>query len=402
MKKIVFFIMAVAAMLLSACSTSETATVAVGNVSNSECGAVTRAAIMSHPKIKMTRRGSNIDFELPCYVNCGMAENGIKVEPEWTDGRLNVILKPEKTFNSDIGSMCTCQVTVYFTAYDIEDDSFVLTVDGKNSLKVDLAGHGVVYIDEGTGDMAYEEGFSYQPELTEFMFVKKDIPACIGVIPENRFIIYRHDTSTHFMADGYFVPCSLTQLSAELDREDDGTLVLRYVTDVGEIDGRATDCNQQAYIRAHIENTPDEEIHLKVNPHKAMVKGEDGVEREETEYDFDGIIKKNGEVETEKILGYVDNPVLGKVPIVPVDMQSLPDWLKKKMQEMDSLPAELGGYAVFRGSYIFEPIYYIYSPLSSCIACEMYEENGEDFMYGKDAEQKVNEVRLWRCIYSTK
>lgn len=397
MKKIVIFIMAVAAMLLSACSTSETATVAVGNVSNSECGAVTRAAIMSHPKIKMTRRGSNIDFELPCYVNCGWVENGIKVEPEWTDGRLNVILKPEKTFNSDIGSMCTCQVTVYFTAYDIEDDSFVLTIDGKNSLKVDLAGHGVVYIDQGTGDMAYEEGFSYQPELTGFNFTKKDKP--VGIIPENSFIAQRHGTCTQFLADGYFVPCSLTQLSVELDREDDGTLVLRYVTDVGEIDGRATDCNQQAYIRAHIENTPDEEIHLKVNPHKAMVKGEDGVEREETEYDFDGIIKKDGKVETEKILGYVDNPVLGKVPVVPVDMQSLPDWLKKKMQEMDSQKLE---YAVFRGSYIFEPIYYIYSPLSSCIACEMYEENGEDFMYGKDAEQKVNEVRLWRCIYSTK
>lgn len=401
MKQISFFLLAVAAMLLSACSTSETATVGVGNVSNSECGAVTRAAIMSHPKIKMTRRGNNIDFELPCNVNCGMAENGIKVEPEWTDGRLNVILKPEKTFNSDIGSMCTCQVTVYFTVYDIEDDSFVLAFNGKN-YKVDFDGHSVVYIDEVTGDTAYEEYFIYRPELTGFRFDKEDIPACIGVIPENRFIIYRHDTSTHFIADGYFVPCSLTQLSAELDREDDGTLVLRYVTDVGEIDGRATDCNQQAYIRAHIENTPDEEIHLKVNPHKAMVKGEDGVEREETEYDFDGIIKKNGKVETEKILGYVDNPVLGKVPIVPVDMQSLPDWLKKKMQEMDSLPAELGGYAVFRGSYIFEPVYYIYSPLSSCIACEMYEENGEDFMYGKDAEQKVNEVRLWRCIYSTK
>lgn len=399
MKQISFFLLAVAAMLLSACSTSETATVGVGNVSNSECGAVTRAAIMSHPKIKMTRRGSNIDFELPCYVNCGWVENGIKVEPEWTDGRLNVILKPEKTFNSDIGSMCTCQVTVYFTAYDIEDDSFVLTIDGKNSLKVDLAGHGVVYIDQGTGDMAYEEGFSYQPELTGFNFTKKDIPACIGVIPENRFIIYRHDTSTHFMADGYFVPCSLTQLSVELDREDDGTLVLRYVTDVGEIDGRATDCNQQAYIFATIENTPDEEIHLKVNPHKAMVKGEDGVEREETEYDFYGIIKKNGKVETEKILGYVDNPVLGKVPIVPVDMQSLPDWLKKKMQEMDSQKLE---YTVFRGGFMIDPIYYIYSPMFSCIACEMYEENGEDFMYGKDAEQKVNEVRLWRCIYSTK
>ena len=401
MKQISFFLLAVAAMLLSACSTSETATVGVGNVSNSECGAVTRAAIMSHPKIKMTRRGNNIDFELPCNVNCGMAENGIKVEPEWTDGRLNVILKPEKTFNSDIGSMCTCQVTVYFTVYDIEDDSFVLAFNGKN-YKVDFDGHSVVYIDEVTGDTAYEEYFIYRPELTEFRFVKKDIPACIGVIPENRFIIYRYDTSTHFMADGYFVPCSLTQLSVELDREDDGTLVLRYVTDVGEIDGRATDCNQQAYIRAHIENTPDEEIHLKVNPHKAIVKDEDGVEREETEYDFDGIIKKNGKVETEKILGYVDNPVLGKVPIVPLDMQSLPDWLKKKMQEMDSLPAELGGYAVFRGSYIFEPVYYIYSPLSSCIACEMYKENGEDFMYGKDAEQKVNEVRLWRCIYSTK
>ena len=397
MKKIVIFIMAVAAMLLSACSTSETATVAVGNVSNSECGAVTRAAIMSHPKIKMTRRGNNIDFELPCKVNCGMAENGIKVEPEWTDGRLNVILKPEKTFNSDIGSLCTCQVTVYFTAYDIEDDSFVLTIDGKNSLKVDLAGHGVVYIDQGTGDMAYEEGFSYQPELTGFNFTKKDKP--VGIIPENSFIAQRHGTCTQFLADGYFVPCSLTQLSAELDREDDGTLVLRYVTDAGEIDGRATDCNQQAYIRAHIENTPDEEIHLKVNPHKAMVKGEDGVEHEETEYDFDGIIKKNGEVETEKILGYVDNPVLGKVPIVPVDMQSLPDWLKKKMQEMDSQKLE---YAVFRGGFMIDPIYYIYSPVSSCIACEMYEENGEDFMYGKDAEQKVNEVRLWRCIYSTK
>lgn len=401
MKQISFFLLAVAAMLLSACSTSETATVGVGNVSNSECGAVTRAAIMSHPKIKMTRRGNNIDFELPCKVNCGMAENGVKVEPEWTEGRLNVVLKPEKTFNSDIGSLCTCQVTVYFTVYDIEDDSFVLTFNGKN-YKVDFDGHSVVYIDEVTGDTAYEEYFIYRPELTEFRFDKKDIPACIGVIPENRFIIYRYDTSTHFMADGYFVPCSLTQLSVELDREDDGTLVLRYVTDVGEIDGRATDCNQQAYIRAHIENTPDEEIHLKVNPHKAMVKGEDGVEREETEYDFDGIIKKNGEVETEKILGYVDNPLLGKVPIVPVDMQSLPDWLKKKMQEMDSLSAELGGYAVFRGSYLFEPIYYIYSPLSSCIACEMYDERGELFEYGEDAEQKINKVRLWRCIYSTK
>ena len=399
MKKIMIFMTVVAAMLLSACSTSETATVAVGNVSNSECGAVTRAAIMSHPKIKMTRRGSNIDFELPCYVNCGWVENGIKVEPEWTDGRLNVILKPEKTFNSDIGSMCTCQVTVYFTAYDIEDDSFVLTVDGKNSLKVDLAGHGVVYIDQGTGDMAYEEGFSYQPELTGFNFTKKDKP--VGIIPENSFIAQRHGTCTQFLADGYFVPCSLTQLSAELDREDDGTLVLRYVTDAGEIDGRATDCNQWAYIFATIENTPDEEIHLKVNPHKAMVKGEDGVEREETEYDFDGIIKKNGEVETEKILGYVDNPVLGKVPIVPVDMQSLPDWLKKKMQEMDSQKLE---YAVFRGMILqVDPIYYIYSPLSSCLACEMYDERGDDYDYWiKDAKQKVDKVKSWRCIYSTK
>ena len=399
MKQICFFLITVATMLLSACSTSETATVAVGNVSNSECGAVTRAAIMSHPKIKMTRRGSNIDFELPCKVNCGMAENGIKVEPEWTEERLNVAVKPAKTFNSDIGTTCTCQVTVYFTAYDIEDDSFVLAFNGKN-YKVDFDGHSVVYIDEVTGDTAYEEYFIYRPELTGFRFDKEDIT--IGYIPENRFLVDRHGTYTYFIAFDYFVPCSLTQLSAELDREDDGTLVLRYVTDVGEIDGRATGCNQRAHIRAHIENTPDEEIHLKVNPHKAMVKGEDGVEREETEYDFDGIIKKNGKVETEKILGYVDNPVLGKVPIVPVDMQSLPDWLKKKMQEMDSLPAELGGYAVFRGSYIFEPVYYIYSPLSSCIACEMYEENGEDFMYGKDAEQKVNEVRLWRCIYSTK
>jgi len=399
MKKIMIFMTVVAAMLLSACSTSETATVAVGNVSNSECGAVTRAAIMSHPKIKMTRRGSNIDFELPCYVNCGWVENGIKVEPEWTDGRLNVILKPEKTFNSDIGSMCTCQVTVYFTAYDIEDDSFVLTVDGKNSLKVDLAGHGVVYIDQGTGDMAYEEGFSYQPELTGFNFTKKDKP--VGIIPENSFIAQRHGTCTQFLADGYFVPCSLTQLSAELDREDDGTLVLRYVTDVGEIDGRATDCNQWAYIFATIENTPDEEIHLKVNPHKAMVKGEDGVEHEETEYDFDGIIKKDGKVETEKILGYVDNPVLGKVPVVPVDMQSLPDWLKKKMQEMDSQKLE---YAVFRGMILqVDPIYYIYSPLSSCLACEMYDERGDDYDYWiKDAKQKVDKVKSWRCIYSTK
>ena len=401
MKQISFFLMAVAAMLLSACSTSETATVGVGNVSNSECGAVSRASIMSNPKIKMTRRGNNIDFELPCNVNCGMAENGIKVEPEWTDGRLNVILKPEKTFNSDIGSMCTCQVTVYFTVYDIEDDSFVLAFNGKN-YKVDFDGHSVVYIDEVTGDTAYEEYFIYRPELTEFRFDKEDIT--IGYIPENRFLVDRHGTYTYFIAFDYFVPCSLTQLSAELDREDDGTLVLRYVTDVGEIDGRATGCNQRAHIRAHIENTPDEEIHLKVNPHKAMVKGEDGVEREETEYDFDGIIKKNGKVETEKILGYVDNPVLGKVPIVPVDMQSLPDWLKKKMQEMDSLPAELGGYAVFRGNYkwMYNPIYYIYSPLSSCIACEMYDERGELFEYGEDAEQKINKVRLWRCIYSTK
>lgn len=401
MKQISFFLLAVAAMLLSACSTSETATVGVGNVSNSECGAVTRAAIMSHPKIKMTRRGNNIDFELPCKVNCGMAENGIKVEPEWTDGRLNVILKPEKTFNSDIGSLCTCQVTVYFTAYDIEDDSFVLTFNGKN-YKVDFDGHSVVYIDEVTGDTAYEEYFIYRPELTEFRFDKEDIT--VGYIPENRFLVNRYGTYTYFIAFDYFVPCSLTQLSAELDREDDGTLVLRYVTDAGEIDGRATGCNQRAHIRAHIENTPDEEIHLKVNPHKAMVKGEDGVEREETEYDFDGIIKKNGKVETEKILGYVDNPVLGKVPIVPVDMQSLPDWLKKKMQEMDSLPAELGGYAVFRGNYkwMYNPIYYIYSPLSSCIACEMYDERGELFEYGEDAEQKINKVRLWRCIYSTK
>ena len=397
MKQISYILMAVAAVLLSACSTSETATVAVGNVKNSECRMETRTAVMSHPKIKMTRRGNNIDFELPCDVNCGWAENGVKVEPEWTEGRLNVAVKPAKTFKSDIETTCSCRVTVYFTAYDIQDDSFVLTVNGKNSLKVDFGGHSVVYIDQVTGDMAYEEGFIYRPELSRFSFTKKD--RWESIIPESRFIAQKHDTYTLFMADGYLVPCSLTQLTAKLDMEDDGTLVLRYVTDDGEIDGRATDCNQWAYINAFIENTPDEEIHLKVNPHKAMVKGEDGVEHEETEYDFDGIIRKNGKVETEKILGYVDNPLLGKVPIVPTDLQSLPDWLKKKMQETDAQKLE---YAVFRGMVLsVDPIYYIYSPQSSCIACEIYDEWGELFEYWVDAEQKVNKARRWRCIYST-
>ena len=39
--------------------------------------------------------------------------------------------------------------------------------------------------------------------------------------------------------------------------------------------------------------------------------------------------------------------------------------------------------------------------LSPC-ECEMYDERGELFEYGEDAEQKINKVRLWRCIYSTK
>lgn len=118
----ILFIMS-ATLLITSCSTTGNG-LTVGNVSNTEClRNVTRSTLTAQTtKLKLTRNGSNLNGVFLDYqVNCSHGELSVDCRQE--GNRLSVNVR-EKNEDGAIKDLCLCPVNIYFTAYDIEGETF--------------------------------------------------------------------------------------------------------------------------------------------------------------------------------------------------------------------------------------------------------------------------------------
>ena len=77
-----------------------------------------------------------------------------------------------------------------------------------------------------------------------------------------------------------------------------------------------------------------------------------------------------------------------------------PIWLKAKVDSIAAIP-ETFGITVYRYEWNGEFVYHIENPISSCVYCELYDQNGmkveftDDETFQDFVENKKNEVVVW-------
>lgn len=291
-------------MMLAACSSTDPLVQYakdVDNLTNTKCGAPTRAALEESAKMKLTRTGKDINCELIDYgMPCDMAwEGGFYVDCRMEEGKMKVNFY--ETTHPELGRTCMCYINIYFTVRDVEEDEFMLMLRDKEVGMVSFKEHSTVYIDLWSNDMSYDKDFDYKPVLTKFNYYEETSADYINDegftygLPERYFSISSANDHLNKSIGIYYsnfaLPCEMTKLDMVMDEEEDGTLVLRFVTDHGQIDSSdKPGCDRMGFMSARIHNPP-KECHLKVNPHTVKTTGEDGVERDETVYDYDGLYK---------------------------------------------------------------------------------------------------------------
>jgi hypothetical protein len=146
MKKSMIVFAFMAMVLLTNCSTTEEG-VSVARVYNTECSHALRGAAltdsedgdageMPQMEVKLTREGDIISGEIVNYpIGCSHGE--LYVDCQQTGKRLDVRVR-EKTDGDGIRTNCICWVNVYFTLFDVEGDTFLLTLDGQDMGEVSL------------------------------------------------------------------------------------------------------------------------------------------------------------------------------------------------------------------------------------------------------------------------
>ncbi len=154
MKKTCFLTL-ISMMLLTGCSTSENG-VSVGEVYNSDCSLpLTRSAYADGDErdfsedyrmvIKLTREGNTISGEIVNYiVNCHHGE--LYVDCQQTGKKLDVNIRERILDPNGISSTCDCWVNIYFTLYNVEGDTFLLTLDGREMGEISFKESNIVEI----------------------------------------------------------------------------------------------------------------------------------------------------------------------------------------------------------------------------------------------------------------
>ena len=98
---------------------------------------------------------------------------------------------------------------------------------------------------------------------------------------------------------------------------------------------------------------------------------------------------------------FVENPVIGRVAKRTINQGDLPEWLGTKVQQWDSSTYKSIVPYVFKGEWNGETIYFIYSPLYSCIFCEVYYADGRNVDWEEsDFENFQKSTHNWYCIYT--
>ena len=97
---------------------------------------------------------------------------------------------------------------------------------------------------------------------------------------------------------------------------------------------------------------------------------------------------------------FIENPVLGKVAVAIEGSENMPEWLSTIIEKMDADQKMYGTHSIFRGEWKGQTIYFIYSPLASCVLCEVYYADGKHIEFDVEDVISFNKVtKNWRCIY---
>lgn len=99
-------------------------------------------------------------------------------------------------------------------------------------------------------------------------------------------------------------------------------------------------------------------------------------------------------------VAYIENPVLGKVAVDISSTETTPEWLSAMIKKMDADQEMYGTHSIFRGEWQGQTIYFIYSPMNSCVFCEVYYADGKHINW--DVEDTISfskATKNWRCIY---
>ena len=153
MKKKTLFLPLLAMFLMAGCSTAESG-VSVGNVHNTECPhSSTRSTQVDSGEgeeiprlaIKLTRLGNTISGEMVNYkVNCHHGE--LYVDCQQTGQKLDINVREKKNNQGGLAAQCLCWVNIYFTLYDVEGDTFQLSLDGRELGEISFKESNVVEI----------------------------------------------------------------------------------------------------------------------------------------------------------------------------------------------------------------------------------------------------------------
>jgi hypothetical protein len=153
MKKKTLFLPLLAMILMAGCSTAESG-VSVGNVHNTECSSSSTRSTQADsgegeeiPRlaIKLTRQGNTISGEFTNYsILCSHGD--LYVDCQQTGQKLDINVREKKNNQGGLAAQCLCWVNIYFTLYDVEGDTFLLTLDGRVLGEISFKDSNVVEI----------------------------------------------------------------------------------------------------------------------------------------------------------------------------------------------------------------------------------------------------------------
>ena len=100
-------------------------------------------------------------------------------------------------------------------------------------------------------------------------------------------------------------------------------------------------------------------------------------------------------------VAYIENPVLGKVAVDISSTETTPEWLSTMIKKMDADKDMYGSHSIFKGEWQGQTIYFVYSPLASCVFCEVYYADGKHIDWNAEDAASFNKAtKNWRCIYN--